>query len=74
MGKRLCNNDFSFLPLVSSIKDQTKLPKSLSVVVQCFNKNIMFCVKSADLNETDEIQFTPIAKLACQGLTQVPPD
>ena len=31
MGKRLCNADFSFLsmPLVSSVKNQSKRPKSL---------------------------------------------
>ena len=31
MGKRLCNSDFARLPmpLVSSVKDQSELPKSL---------------------------------------------
>ena len=33
MGIILCNGDFSFLtmPLVSSVKEQSKLPKSLLV-------------------------------------------
>ena len=53
MGKRLCNRDFPFLPmrLVLSIKDQSKLPKSLLVGVQCFDRVVMFCLKSADLND-----------------------
>ena len=53
MRERLCNRDFSFwpLPLVSSVKDQSKLPKSLLVGVQCFNTNVMFSLKSADLND-----------------------
>ena len=52
MGKRLCNRDFSFLsmPLVSSVKDQFKLPKTLLVGVQCLNSVVMFCLNSADLN------------------------
>ena len=41
MEKRLCNGDFSFLPvpLVSKVKDQSKLPKSSLVSVwieKCF--------------------------------------
>ena len=53
MRERLCNRDFSFLPspLVSSIKDQSKLPKSLLLGVQCFNRNVMFCLESAGLND-----------------------
>ena len=37
MGKRLSNSDFSFLPmlLVLSVKDQSKLPKTLLVGSQC---------------------------------------
>ena len=51
MRERLCNRDFLLLPipLVSSVKDQFKLPKSLLVAVQCFNRNVMFCLKSANL-------------------------
>ena len=43
----------SFLPmlLVSSIKYQSKLPKSLLVGVPCFNSNVTFHLKSADLND-----------------------
>ena len=39
MGKRVCNGDFSFLPipLVSIVKDQSKLPESLLVGGQCLN-------------------------------------
>ena len=50
MGKRLYNGDFSFLPvpLDSSAKDQSKLPKSLLVGGQCLNR-VMFCLKSFDL-------------------------
>ena len=40
MGKRLCDEDFSFLtmPLVSSIKDQSKLPKRLLLGGQCLDR------------------------------------
>ena len=50
---RLCKYDFSFLPmpLVSSVKYQSKLPKSLLVGVHCFNRNVMFHRKSVDLND-----------------------
>ena len=50
MGKRLCNGDFSFLPvpLDSSTKDQSKFPKSLLVGGQCLNR-VMFCLESFDL-------------------------
>ena len=43
MEKRLCNGDFSFLamPLVSSVKDQSKLPKSLFVGGQRLDR-VMF--------------------------------
>ena len=49
MGKRLCNSDFSFLPipLVSSVKDHAKLPKSLLVGCQCSDR-LMFCLKPFD--------------------------
>ena len=52
MRERLCNHDFSFLPLplVLSVGDQSKLPKSLLVGVQCFHRNVMLCLKSTDLN------------------------
>ena len=40
MGERLCNSDFSFLPLplVSSVKTQFKLPKSSLVGGQCLDR------------------------------------
>ena len=52
MGKRLCNSDFSFLPmpLVSIVKDQSKLPKSLLVGDQCLDR-LMFCLKPFDFND-----------------------
>ena len=52
MGKRLCNGDFSFLPmlLVSSVKDQSKLPKSLLVGGQCLDR-VMFCLKPFDFTD-----------------------
>ena len=52
MGKRLCNGDFSFLPmlLVSSVKDQSKLPKSLLVGSQCLDR-VMLCLKPFDFND-----------------------
>ena len=39
MGERLCNCNFSFLhvPPVSSIKDQSKLPKGLLEGGQCLD-------------------------------------
>ena len=51
MGKRLCNVDFSFLPilLVSSLKNQSKRPKSLLICDQCLGR-VMFCLKPFDLN------------------------
>ena len=50
MGETLCNGDFSFLPvtLVSSIKDQSKLPKSLLVGGQGLDR-VMFCVRPFDV-------------------------
>ena len=52
MGKRLCNVDFSFLPmsLVSSTKNQSKLFKSLLIGDQCLGR-VMFCLKPFDLND-----------------------
>ena len=51
MRKRLCNSDFSFLPmlLVLSIKDQSKLPKSLLVGGQRLDR-VMFCLRPFDFN------------------------
>ena len=46
MGKRLCNDDFSLLPvpLVSNVyvKDQYKPPKNLLVGGQCLDR-LIFC-------------------------------
>ena len=39
------------MPLISSVKYKSKLPKNLLVGVQCFNRNVMFHRKSADLND-----------------------
>ena len=52
MGKRLSDSDFSFLPmpLVSSVKNQSKLPKSLPVGGQCLD-SVMFCLKPLDFND-----------------------
>ena len=52
MGKRLCEGDFSFLPmpLVSSVKDQPKLPESLLVGGHCLDR-LMFCLKPFDFND-----------------------
>ena len=46
MGERLCNGDFSILamPPVSSVKDQSKLPKSLLVSGQRLDR-VMFYQK-----------------------------
>ena len=48
----LCNGDFSFLllPLVSSNKDQSELPKRLLVGGQCLDR-VMFSLKPFDLND-----------------------
>ena len=52
MGKKLCNGDFSFLPipLVSSVKDQSKLPKSLLLGDQRLDR-VIFCLKPFDFND-----------------------
>ena len=52
MGKRPCNSDFSFLPmlLVSSLKDQSELPKSFLVGGQSLDR-VMFCPKPIDCND-----------------------
>ena len=53
MGERLvCNGDFSFLlmSLVSSVQDQSKLPKSLLVGGQCLDR-VMFCLKPFDFDD-----------------------
>ena len=52
MGERLCNGDFPFLPmpLVSSTKDQSELPKVLLVGGQCLDR-VMFCPKPFDFND-----------------------
>ena len=52
MGKRLWNGDLSFLPmrLVLSVKNQSKLPKSLLVGDQCLDR-VMFCLKPFDFND-----------------------
>ena len=52
MWERLCNGDFSFLlmPLVSSVKNQSKLPKSLFVGEQCLDR-VMFFLKPFDFND-----------------------
>ena len=52
MGKRLCNADFSFLfmLLVSSVKNQSKLPKSLLIGDHCLHR-VMFCLKPFDFND-----------------------
>ena len=46
----LCNGNYSFLPmpLISSIKNQSKLPKSLLVGGQCQDR-VMFCLKPLTL-------------------------
>ena len=51
MWKRLSNSDFSFLamPLISSIKSQSKPPKSLLVGGQCLDR-VMFFLKPFDFN------------------------
>ena len=49
MDKMLCKDDFSFLPMpvVSSAKDHSKLPKNLLVGSQCLDR-VMFCLKPFD--------------------------
>ena len=48
----LCNGDFSFLPilLVSSVKSQSELLKSLLVGDQCLDR-VMFRLKLFDFND-----------------------
>ena len=50
--KRICNSDFSFLPmpLVSSVKYQSKVSKSLFVGGQCLDR-VMLCLKPFDFND-----------------------
>ena len=52
MGERLCNGDFSFLPMapVSSVKDQSKLPKSLLAGGQCLDR-VMFSLKPFEFSD-----------------------
>ena len=52
MEKRPRNGDFSFLPmpLVSSVKNQFKLPKGLLVGDQ-FLDRVTFCLKPFDFND-----------------------
>ena len=52
MGKRLCNGDLLLLPmpLVSSVKNQSKLPKRLLVDGQCLDR-LMFGLKPFDFND-----------------------
>ena len=52
MRKRLCNGDVSFLPmsLVSSVKNQSKLPKLLLVGGQCLDR-IMCYLKPFDFDD-----------------------
>ena len=40
------------MPLVSSVKDQSKLLKSLLVSGQCLDR-VMFCLKSFDFSDFD---------------------
>ena len=51
MGKRLCNDDILFFPigLISRVKDQSKVQKSLLVGGQCLNR-VMFCLKPIDVD------------------------
>ena len=51
MGKRLCNGDYSFLP-ISSFKDQSELPKSLLVGGLCLDR-VMFCLKPFDFHDVN---------------------
>ena len=47
----MCNGDFSVLPLVSSVKYQSKRPKSLLVGGQCFERVVMSeTIDSDDFN------------------------
>ena len=55
------NSDFSFLPMspVSSLKDQSKPPKSLLVGGQCLD-TVMSCLKPFDLNERSQFEAEEI--------------
>ena len=55
MEERPRNSDFSMLPMppVSSVKDQSKLPKSLSVGGQCLDR-VMFCLTLFDFKEGEK--------------------
>ena len=52
MGKRLCISDFSFLPmpLVLSVKDQSKLPKTLLVGDHSLDR-VIFRLKPFDCSD-----------------------
>ena len=49
MGRRLCDDNFLFMPMpiVSSVKDQSKLPNSLLVGGQCLDR-VRFYLKPFD--------------------------
>ena len=49
MRKRLCNGDFSFLPMPRA-KNQSKPPKNLLVDGQCLDR-VMLCLKLFDFND-----------------------
>ena len=68
MGERLCNGEFSVLPmpLVSSVKDQSKLPKSLLVGGQCLDR-VMFCLKPFGLNDFN-LKLTKYNSYLCKNL------
>ena len=52
MGKGHVNSEFSLLPmpLVLSVKNQSKFPKSLLVGRQCLD-TVMLCLKRFDFND-----------------------
>ena len=52
MGKRLCNSDFSFLPipLVSSVKNQSKSQKNLLVGGQWLDR-VILCLNPFDFSD-----------------------
>ena len=53
MGERLFNGDFSFLPmqLVSSVKDQSKLPKTGLLVDGQHLGRVMFCPRPFNFDD-----------------------
>ena len=76
-GERPCNDDFSYLPMppVSRVKDQSKLPKSLLVGGQCFNRvmtliasvfNVSFLCKKSKI---ELFQKTQVLHLQHQSAT-----